>query len=326
MRRAFAFAALFAAFAARADGGRTLFIESAVENPDDTATFPLYRGTSNGQTVWYVIFNSSDGADADALGVSRVDKLANARNSQAVQKVSVAQGVVDFPGTVNFAPAHAVAAGPQGFPPAAADPGSRADDFYSPLIQMPDGTIRNAPHVANASGLHDKVVTIDFAGGTVTLRETHGFAGGKAVRYVSTDSSLDVAAALEGSTFVPRLNQAPSLDDDSTHSSRASLAAFVNGQTGKANPQRQGLNSALLDGADPLNVLRWDPSQGRYSPLWDVHLAAWTPAAVAAKRNVRQMDYGDVQGLASHGVITAPDGSPFTASGFIVNCPIVSAE
>jgi hypothetical protein len=326
MRRAILFAALFVAFAARAGGGRTLFIESAVENPDDTATFPLYRGTSNGQSVWYVIFNSSDGADAEALGAGEVSKLANARGSRAVQKVTIANGIVDFPGTVNFAPDHKVAAGPQGFPPAAANPGSVADQFYSPLIQLPDGIIRNAPQVANASGLHDKVVAIDYAGGTVTLRETHGFAGGKAVRYVSTDSSLDVAAALEGSTFVPRLNEAPSLDDDSTHSSRASLAAFVNGQTGKVNPQRQGLNSALLDGADPLNVLRWSPSQGRYSPLWDVHLAAWTPAAVSSGRNLRQMDYGDVQGLASHGLITAPDGTAFAASGFIVNCPIVSEE
>jgi hypothetical protein len=273
MRRAILFAALFVAFAARAGGGRTLFIESAVENPDDTATFPLYRGTSNGQSVWYVIFNSSDGADAEALGAGEVSKLANARGSRAVQKVTIANGIVDFPGTVNFAPDHKVAAGPQGFPPAAANPGSVADQFY-----------------------------------------------------ISTDSSLDVAAALEGSTFVPRLNEAPSLDDDSTHSSRASLAAFVNGQTGKVNPQRQGLNSALLDGADPLNVLRWSPSQGRYSPLWDVHLAAWTPAAVSSGRNLRQMDYGDVQGLASHGLITAPDGTAFAASGFIVNCPIVSEE
>jgi hypothetical protein len=38
------------------------------------------------------------------------------------------------------------------------------------------------------------------------------------------------------------------------------------------------------------------------------------------------MDYGDVQGLASHGLITAPDGTAFAASGFIVNCPIVSEE
>jgi hypothetical protein len=38
------------------------------------------------------------------------------------------------------------------------------------------------------------------------------------------------------------------------------------------------------------------------------------------------MDYGDVQGLASHRLITAPDGTPFAASGFIVNCPIVSSD
>ena len=72
--------------------------------------------------------------------------------------------------------------------------------------------------------------------------------------------------------------------------------------------------------------MRWDPSQGRFSPLWDVHLAAWTPAAVAAKRNLRQTDYGDIQGLVSHGMITGPGGVPFAASNFIVNCPIVSSE
>jgi hypothetical protein len=243
-----------------------------------------------------------------------------------VQKVAIVNGVVDFPGTVNFAPDRRVAPGPQGFPPSAAIPGSVADAFYSPLIQLPNGIIRNAPHVANASGLHDKVESIDFAAGTVTLRETHGFSGGKAVRYVSTDSSLDVAAALEGSTLVTRLNEAPSLDDDSTHSSRASLAAFVNGQVGAKNPNRQGLNSALLDGLDPLNVLRWNPSQGRYSPLWDVHLSEWTPRAIAAGQNLRQTDYGDIQGLVSHGLVTGPGGTPFAASGFIVNCPIISSE
>jgi len=38
------------------------------------------------------------------------------------------------------------------------------------------------------------------------------------------------------------------------------------------------------------------------------------------------MDFGDILGLANHGQVTAPDGGPFAASGFIVNCPIISSD
>jgi hypothetical protein len=313
--------------ATAAQRSRTLFVTSAVEHPDFTVTLPLYQGTSQGRTVYYIVLDSSSGDDAKAKGVNESQKLGNARGSGAVQKVSVAGGVVDFPASVNFAFAtRSVVAGPQGFPPAAAQYAAQGETGYSPYIELPDGTVENAPQVANQSGQAPKVVSIDFVGMTVTMEETAGFQGGNAVRYLSTDASLDVAAALENVTFAPAMNAAPTLDDDSTRSSRTSLAAFVNGQTGAANPQRQGLNSAILDGLSPLNVLRWNPKQGRYSPLWDVHLAAWTPAAIAAGRNLRQRDFGDVLGLAEHGLVTAPDGSPFAASGFIVNCPIISSD
>jgi hypothetical protein len=192
---------------------------------------------------------------------------------------------------------------------------------------MPDGVVLNAPQVANDSGHANKVVSIDLVNKTVTYTETAGFQGGKAVRYASFDSSDPTTAALEHVTYAPALNNAPSLNDDSTASSRASLAAFTNGQTGAGNPNRQGLNSAILDGLSPLNVLRWNPKQGRYSPLWDVHLTQWQ--VPVAQRTV-QTDFGTVQNLADQGTVVGfngtAQGTTFAASGFIVNCPIVSQQ
>lgn len=309
-----------------AAGDRRLFVRSAVENPDGTATLPLYRGTSRGRTVWYILLDSSDGEDADKLGINRASKLANARGTTAVQKVSVVNGVIDFPKTVDFTPQRIVVPGPAGFPPAQAEPGAVGEPGYSPLIQMPNGTIRNATHVANDSGRADKVKRIDFARGTVDFLEANGFVNGKANKYISNDASDPAVAALENSTYAPAMNAAPFAGGDGTDSSRATLVAFVNGQTGLGNPQRQGLNSALLDGADPLNLLFWEPNQGRYSPLWDVHPAQWSAEAVALARNVAQKDRSDLRNLVDKGVITGPGGATFGPGGFVVNCPIISSD
>lgn len=306
--------------------GRTLFVRSARENADDTATLPLYRGTSQGRTVWYVLFDSSDGGDADRLGINRSQKLEVARGTGAVQKARIVNGVIDFPQSVNFARRGTVVAGPTGFPPSSFVHGPEGEFGYSPLIEMPDGTIRNAPQVGNDSGWHPKAVRVDLAGGRIDLKQSFGYSNGRLVKYVSTDASASLAAALENSTLAEALNAAPKLGGDGTDSARTSLAAFVNGQIGLNNPQRQGLNSALLEGADPLNLLFWTPNQGRYSPLWDVFPAAWTDAAIAAGRNLAQKDRSSLLGLVDDGLVTGPGGARFGAGGFIVNCPIVSSD
>lgn len=305
---------------AEASGPR-IFVAGATINSDHTTTLPLHKGrTTAGQTVWFIVTEASDSGHADTWGTSVSQKLVNA-GSNATQNVTIDRdGTVVFPATVDFTPTRVVVPGPLGFPPAQAQPGAIGEAGYSPIIKLPDGAVLNAPQLANASGRADKVTVLDTAALKVRYQLTDGFARGSAVSYISTESSDPGAAAIENVTFAPRLNNAPFPGGDGTDSARAGLAAFTNGATGANNPQRQGLNSALLDGKDPLNVLAWLPNQGRYSPLWDVHLTQWAPGQTP----IRQTEFSKVADLASAGKVTAFGGGTWGPSGFVVNCPIIA--
>lgn len=298
-----------------------VFVPGAVVNADDTVTLALHRGRSGAQTVWFTVTEASDSRHADAWKASKAQKLRNAKGTAAVQKVTVDRdGTVAFPATVDFSPDHVIVPGPTGFPPSDAAPGAVGERGYSPLIQLPDGAILNAPQLANGSGRADKVTAIDTSARTVRYKYTDGFARGREVIYISTESTDPGAAAIEDVTYAPALNAAPFAGGDGTDSARASLAAFTNGQIGKDNPQRQGLNSALLGDGDPLNVLAWLPNQGRYSPLWDVHLTQWAPGQTP----VRQTEFAKVADLAEDGKVTAFPTGPWGPTGFVVNCPIIA--
>lgn len=318
-----------------------LFLTSAIafDAAGETITLPLHKGTTmTGASVWYIITDTSDRAVAERLGVNWSPKLANAIGSAAVQQVRFVGDMVEFKGTVDFTPERAVIPGPTGFPPALATPGSLGDAAYAPLITTGDGVVLNAPHVANATGLHDKVVGISFEMMRVTLALTPGLYHGKGILYLSTEASDPVAATLEGSTFAPNMDAAPGLgSNDPTTSARAGIVPFVNGATGVGNPDRQGLASAVLGEGSPLNVTEIHPRNRDevpiYSPLWDVHPAVWTDAAIASGARRLVAHHEEIARLVREGLLVSggfgPENPAFgglRAAGFIVNCPIMALE
>jgi hypothetical protein len=310
------------------DGSRKQTLTSAFEDRvNNTATLPIRPGIdAGGQAFWYVVTDSSNQDDSRSRGVNYAPKLANARNTAAVQKGSYVNGVLRVAATVDFSPTRVVTPDPVlGFPPLAASPGAVGEPGYSPLVSLPNGVVINAPHIANDTGNHDKLIGApDTAAKKATFKETEGFYNDKEIYYVSFDVSNPDVAALEGATFAPNMNAAPGLGSgDPKTSARSAIVPFVNGQTGVGNPNRQGLNSALLGEGDPLNVVESAPHNDKYSPLWDVHPAIWTDKAIAAGVRTLQTKVDEIRQLADQGYITGPGGS-FGAAGFIVNCPPVS--
>jgi hypothetical protein len=330
-------------------GPESFFLPKTVQGPTSfqenagptIVTYPLYQGTSQGRKVFYVITDASNRSVADALGVNFVPKLAQAAGTAAVQNSTSEIGTgrgIDFPASVDFSPQRILVAGPAGFPPAAAQPGAVGEPGYSPLVQVTfQGTtvVLNAPQIANATGRADKVVALDTVHKTLSYRETDGCYDNESVHYASFDASDAGAAAIEDVTYAPNLNAAPSLGCadaamPAPTCSREPLIAFTNGQTGPTNPERQGLNAAILDQLPPLNILKEIPeptSQFDYSPLWEPHLETWTDAAVAAGLNVRQTDFATAEQLVTDGLATGfPPPAPFGPNGFVVNCPVVSLD
>lgn len=289
----------------------TLFVRSAIEGSDGTVNLPVFRGRSGNQTVYYIITEASDLALATQLGVNFSPALANAAGSGGVQRVSTNTGPYTFPATVNFAPIRVVPI-PNTVPPTGLQPGAVGNPGYSPLIQLPNGIILNAPHISNNSGRADRVISLNTTGLRVVMDEVDGFQGFQPVRYIVTDASTPEAAALENATYAPALANLPGR-------ATAGLALIVDGQTGRNNVQRQGLNSALLGEGDPLNVLEFNPSQAGYSPIWESEQHRWAPDVVAAGQNVRQRDYLQVEALeAIAKFLPVPPNPPY------VNCPIIA--
>jgi hypothetical protein len=312
---------------------------------ESTITLPLYQGhiRGSGERVWYILTDTTDKGNADALGLNWSPKLAYSAPGARIAML-LPNATLEFDsGTVDFSPEHTVTPGNSSnpFPPSEAKPGSIGDNDYTPLVLVENSgrNIYNAPIVAfgvNASEInfcdgnpdyslvHDKVVRICPSEGTVTIRLTSGFSFARPVLYLSTDASVPLAAALENATLAPKLVNIKTGNDDSAFSAVERLFLFANGPTGKDNPQRQGLNSALMGEGSPLNVLGGIPTIATdYSPLWDLNLGVWTQEAIDKGYRSRLTEEFAILGFAEQGWITGPGGAQYGSVGMVVNCPIV---
>ena len=326
--------------AAASDGSgsatKVLTPSAKVDVARELVTLPLFKGSQGGSTVWYVVTDSSDQADARARGLNYVPKLANALGTAAVQKATVkADGSWDFAGGVDFSPVRQVTPGPVGneFGGGSYSPGAVGDAVYTPLVTTGNGVVLDVTPVQNATGVHDSVASIDLVHRTVSLHSFFGFWNGHRTVYLHQDASSPVVAAAEGSIYAPNLDAAPGLgSNDPKTSARSAILPVVNGAVGATNPARQGLNSALRGEGDPLNINQDIPGQGngRYSPVWDVHPVFWTQAAIDAGRRRVLVSGSDVASAFGNGYVTGAGGPAndslggFPAAGFISNCPLVA--
>jgi hypothetical protein len=325
-------------------GPHQLLRSGPVDRNASTVTIPLYQGQmTTGEKVWYVLTDTTDKGNADALGLNWSPKLNYAAMGARSAQIGPNNTLIFSEGTVDFSPNRTVTPGPapNSFPPSQAIPGSVGDEQYSPLVLIENAGshIYNAPIVAfgvEASEIsfcdgnpdytlvHDKVVKICPEEGIVTLSLTPGFSFARPVVYLSLDASAPLAAAVEDVSLAPKLANITVGHDDSAFSAVERIFVTANGPTGADNPQRQGLNSALMGEGSPLNVLGGIPTIATdYSPLWDINLGQWTQQAIDNGFRARVTEEFQILGLVEDGWIAGPEGGPYGSVGMIVNCPIV---
>jgi len=326
--------------AKRAELSATLLSSGKIDLAANTITLPLRKGAlKDGRSVWFILTDTSDKNQAKELGIVYAPSLAQAAEAKSTRIATVgSDGQFIFnAGTVDFKPSQTLIPGdaPNYFPPKQATPGSLGDADYSPFVRVENegNIVFNAPILAfnvDASQInfcngnadhnlvHDKVIKICPSTMEVTVPLSHGFANSNAVVYLSFDANDPLAATLESSTYAPAIS-------DLSHTGAADeLFAFVNGEVGSDNLQRQGFDSALHGDGSPLNILDGLPSvDNGYSPLWDVHIGAWTDQAIESGQRKLVTNSSDVFVAVKAGLVTGPGGGAYASSGILVNCPIV---
>jgi hypothetical protein len=321
-----------------------LILKSAVVDLEKReVTLPLYQGRlEDGRTVWHVVTDASDAAAAEEMGLIFSPKLANAGGRAVRSARREADGTFVFDrGAVDFSVERMLIPGnaPDYFPPMMAHAGSVADADYTPLARVGD-VVFNATTVAfdeEADAIEfpdgnvdhrlvmDRVTAISPAAGTVTFAMNLGTVASRPIVFISLESNDHFVSAAEATTYTPALSDVSFGKDNEPGSSVAVNYITINGPTGDGNPQAQGVNSALSDGAGQVfDVFKVAPGlRDGYSPMWDLYLGWWTDEAIA--RGYRARIHSDLEWrtLVKEGWLTGKDGGAMGSVGLVSNCPLI---
>lgn len=341
-------------------------VDRAIVPAGPTARFPMFQGWEtlpNGERRegYYVITEASDSDLARELGVIFAPRMAAAIGSGGDQGSEWTEdGRLIFEGSVDFSPTRDLTAGGAdgqlfGFPPASVTPGAVADENWSSYVVLPGTSIViNAQLVANSTGIHDRIPNpngnsqadeddlnnpnLSISQASVVMQLLDGWQDGRPYYFhIVTDTSDPAPAAIELGVFAPRLANLPTFGVF-PGGSMLPFSPTANGITPDSNNPLgfQGLNTASLSERqvnDPTNTFPIDPSDTRYSPMWDAHITEFT---VPEDERVILTSFDQVNELLEDGTLIPFRGnanpSPLanslsdllTATGAIINCPVIT--
>ena len=333
-----------------------------------TVRLPLFQGwetlpDGSRREGYYVITEASDEDFARELGVIFAPRMATAIGSGGEQSSQWTEdGRLIFEGSVDFSPTRSLTSGATsadgrllGFPPAQVTPGAIADENWSSYVVLPDTNIViNAQLVANSTGIHDRIpnpngnsqddeddfnnpnLAIDQA--SVVMQLLDGWHDNRPYYFhLVTDTSDPGPATIELGVYAPRLNRIPAFGVFPggamlPFSPTANGRTFDNGDGFGV----QGLNSASLSDRqvqDPTNTFPIDPSDTRYSPMWDAHITEFT---VPEEDRPILRSFDQINQLLEEGILVPFRGNAnpaplsnslsdlLTGTGAIINCPVIT--
>ncbi len=333
-----------------------------------TVRLPLFQGwetLSNGDVRegYYIITEASDRELARELGVIFAPRMANAIGSGGEQNSTWSEdGRLVFEGSVDFSLKRSLVAGDAsddgllvGFPPAEANSGAVADANWSSYVVLPGSEIIiNAQLMANSTGIHDRIphpdgnslaqeddlnnpnIATDQA--SVVLQLLDGWHENRPYYFhIVTDTSDPAPATIELGVFAPKLNNLPAFGEF-PGGSMLPFSPTANGRTSDNGDGFgvQGLNTASVSNRqvqDPTNTFPIDPSDERYSPMWDAHITEFT---VPESERPILRSFGQINNLLEQGILIPFRGNAnanpldnafsdlLTATGAIINCPVVT--